>query len=108
MEKIRAWVGYSDYTKTHYYKDFEIIDKLPEIETTKKYNDEVTKIERIDLDCEQPNQDVYDYEYYKITRIDYEQFNDDYNDGQLEDSNYYTSYNYVCIKKKYEEEGEEE
>ena len=29
--KIRAYTGYSDSHRIHYYTDFEIVDKLPEL-----------------------------------------------------------------------------
>ena len=28
---IKAYVSYNDYTKTHYYENFDIIDELPKI-----------------------------------------------------------------------------
>ena len=32
MSYIKAYIDYDNETKTHYYKDFKIVDRLPEIE----------------------------------------------------------------------------
>lgn len=100
MKKIKAYVNYNDRSKTHYYKNFDIIEKLPEVEATKKFNGEVVKIEQIELDCEQPSQEVYNYNYYKITKIDYGYYQEElieYEDSNLED---YTYYEYVAVEKE--------
>lgn len=76
--KIKAYTGYSDSHRIHYYTDFEIVDKLPELGEV-VYGDEdncihvnygererVCSIQKIELDCEQGNDEVYDYDYYKV------------------------------------------
>lgn len=78
MIKIRAYIDYDDCTKTHYYKDFDLIEvkNLPKIgETTYKdsSSEEIVKtVEEVKIDCEQGHDDVYNYSFYKITmtRID--------------------------------------
>lgn len=75
MKKIKAYISYNDYNKVHYYETFDIIEELPKIDNEKIYNDSVTNIEDIKLDCEQGNDDVYNYDYYLITYTNYEDFN---------------------------------
>lgn len=84
MKKIKAYIDYNDYNKTHYYEEFEIIDELPEIGDYKN-GGKIIKIEYATLDCEQPNSDVYDYTFYKITT----------KDDEDEENNFY-----ACIEIK--------
>lgn len=72
MEKIRAFVGYNDWTCKKYYTDFTICDSLPEKgydygsyrEGDHKF---VKEIKTVKLDAEQGSDKVYDYEYYVVT-----------------------------------------
>ena len=82
---IRAYVDYNDYTKTHYYENFDIIDELPKI-NDEYFSDKIIKIEEVDLDCEQSGDNVYNYDYYKLT-LKYEDYGDAYT-------------MYVCIEKE--------
>lgn len=81
---IYAFVDYDDATKTHYYEDFKVIDKLPKIGDVRYTTDVVRRIVEVNLDCENDNS-VYDYDFYKIK----------YEDTQYD--NMY--YEYVCIKR---------
>lgn len=96
MNKIRAYVDYNEQIKKHYYKDFKIIDFLPKIDNTIKYNDTVTQIESVELDSEQGSQNVYNYDYFKIIRTDYEDFNSDDNEDKT--LNDYQYEEYVAVK----------
>lgn len=96
-KQVKAYVDYEDETKTHYYINFEIIEILPKIETTKKYNNECVKIESVKLDVENGD-NIYNYDFYKITYIDYEDFNSNNDDDfTIED---FTTKKYVCIERK--------
>lgn len=44
MKKIKAYVDYEDETKTHYYKNFEVIENLPELETETIKNENYLKV----------------------------------------------------------------
>lgn len=87
--KIEAYTGYNETCHQHLYNKFEIIDKLPALGdnfgTQVKYcpnpaKEIVTDIDEVELDCEQPNDKVYNYKYYEIT-TDYEEKNED---GEIE------------------------
>ena len=72
MEKIKAYVDWNDTNHTHYYKYFEIIEKLPEKKDVFDENGErILKIESVKLDCEQWNKEVYNYDYY-VAEIEYD------------------------------------
>ena len=72
MEKIKAYIGWNDTNHTHYHKEFEIIEKLPEKKDVFDENGErIVKIENVKLDCEQGNDDVYNYDYY-VAKIEYD------------------------------------
>lgn len=91
--KIRAYIGYNDYKKVRYYKDFEIVKNLPELWEEISFNPVyiVTKIEEVRLDPEQGSDDVYYYDFYKIISVSHE--NDD--DESIE---------YIAIEKEDTEE----
>lgn len=85
--RIRAYTDYSDYSKTHYYEDFEIIDKLPKLfEIIDDYK--LIRIDDVDLDCDQPSSSVYDYDYYYLTLLDEQEDND-------------VIYKNVCVKRDF-------
>lgn len=65
--KIKANVGYSESTNTIFSRDFEIEQSLPE-EGDKHDGLVVTGIYPVRLDAEQPNNDVYDYDFYEIAQ----------------------------------------
>lgn len=78
--KIKAYTSYSERTNTRYYRDFEIVDKLPGIgEVIYEYCGDrktVTEINEVMLDYEQGNDKVYDYKYYALT-IKFEELSND-------------------------------
>lgn len=49
MKKIKAYVDYEDETKTHYYKNFEVIENLPELETETIKNKNYLKVNLKDM-----------------------------------------------------------
>lgn len=86
MSYIKAYIDYDDETKTHYYKDFKIVERLPEVEEEFWNDERVANIEEAELDCENDSK-VYDYDFYVVT---YETKYDD----EIEKSK-----EYICIKK---------
>lgn len=89
MSYIKAYVFYSDVTKTYYYEDFKIVERLPEVEKEFWNDERVANIEEVELDCENDSK-VYDYDFYVVT---YETKYDD----EIEKSK-----QYICIKKEEE------
>ena len=107
MAKIRAYTGWNERTRTHYYTDFEIVDKLPEIGVVEEYKwncyrKEIVDIREAYLDCDQGNSDVYNYDYYEISFVESRDL--DENDEWIVDDTIYTDY--VAIEKKIEDEEE--
>lgn len=49
MKKIKAYVDYEDETKTHYYKNFEVIENLPELVTETIKNKNYLKVNLKDM-----------------------------------------------------------
>lgn len=83
MRKIKAYVGYSEWQKKHFYRYFDIVDKIPTIGDIIE-DEEVVDVSEVSLDCEQDNEDVYKYNFYKIiTQVD------EWGDGEIEKNEYY-------------------
>ena len=83
--KIKAYTSYSEANKIHRYREFEVIDILPEIGEVKELFPErdgerttVCEIRELSLDCEQGNDEVYNYKYYEIVKS-FEVLDDDDN-----------------------------
>ena len=75
MKKIKAYTGYNEREKIHYYKEFDIVEVLPK----EFYNDEkIIGIKEVRLDVEQCNQEVYKYDFFEITTLDDEKEEDYY------------------------------
>lgn len=76
MKKIKAYVNYNEWKKIRYYKIFNVVEAIPE----HYYNDEkIIDIKKVHLDSEQGNDEVYKYDFFKITTID----------DEKEENNYY-------------------
>lgn len=50
------------------YREFEIINQLPEVGDVENGQFKVLEISEVQLDCEQGNDEVYRYKYYEIVR----------------------------------------
>ena len=95
METIRAYVGWNDYTKTYYYRDFEVVESLPKVDEV-YYEDDgrietVKAIEKVKLYTEQGNDEVYRYFYYKIIVNCYDKDNNENDEDEY----------FVCISEEY-------
>lgn len=96
MATIRAYTGYSERSNTHYYRDFKIVDSLPEVgeiiygDDNNKYYGEcerVKSVDKIELDCEQGDEVVYNYDYYRTT-TQFEEYNEESGKYEITDSEY--------------------
>lgn len=89
--KIKAYTSYSESSNTKYSRHFEVVKQLPEIgsviwgdgdecpENVKPYHGErqrVKAIEKAWLDCEQGNDEVYDFDFFEV-HIQHEEFNEE-------------------------------
>lgn len=105
MATIRAYTGYSERSNTHYYRDFKIVDSLPEVgeivygdDNNKHYGEceRVKSVEEVQLDCEQGNDDVYNYDYYCAT-TQFEEYNEEAGKNEIIDSAF--SEYYYAVKR---------
>lgn len=104
MEKIRAYVSYNQYNKTHNYREFILLDKLPELDDSYilgvtpplTCDVKIESIEPVRLDVEQGNDLVYNYDYYEI-KVSWQE-----SDDEEEQSDTY----YVCVEKEDSEDDE--
>ena len=94
MMKIKAYVSCDEHNNKHLYRLFEVIDKLPKVGDEYGYHfgdgikEVVKEVVSEKLDCEQGNDEVYDYQYYHI-------ITDWFEDDEHEEKSYY-----VAIKNK--------
>lgn len=63
--KIRAYVRMDEVNKVHFYKDFEVVDFVPEVGDP-CFGEEIKEITPVQLDVEQGKDEVYTYDYFKI------------------------------------------
>ena len=85
MAIIRANTGWDDRGHCNLYNEFEIVSHDQIVEIAKKH-----QLYTVDLDCEQPTSDVWDYDYFKYDETD-------------DDGTTYT--NYIALKAfNYDEE----
>lgn len=108
--KIRAYVNYDERSNTRYHRDFTIEDyKIKDLEvedldelikntTLNSWldNETIINIQEVNLDCEQGNNEVFDYDYYCIKKVDIGDYHQDYDEDK--DINDYINYEYVAIK----------
>ncbi|WP_302593570.1 hypothetical protein [Faecalibaculum rodentium] len=91
MNKIKVYTACNEWSNTHYWRYFDIIDELPHI-GDRVFDEVISSIDLIPIDCEQGNESVFDYDYYKITRVA-----SDLNEN--EDPEDTASYDYVAVRK---------
>ena len=104
MKKIKAYTGYKP--GRHLYNIFEVVNDLPKVgeESPFSFSEIVTSIKSVDLDCEQGNPEVWDYDYYRMESVPKSTELDE--DDDPED---YKRVKYICIEKEdYEEDEEDE
>ena len=98
MNTLKVYISFNNETKTHYYDTFTIETILPQHE----YNNErIINRENVEIDCEQGNEKVYQYNYYIITTFNEEEYNNDltrYTD--IQKSDYVNKYNIAILKKE--------
>lgn len=76
MKKIRAYVGMDEINKVHFYKDFEIIDFIPEVDDS-CFGEVIKEVVPVKLDVEQGTDEVYDYDYFKVITTQNQEFDKD-------------------------------
>lgn len=115
--KIKAYVSYDDDRCIHYYRNFEVESSLPEVNDVidgdydrddgkcgyNGYRERVTAVVAVNLDCEQGNDEVYNYDYYCIC-YQIEEWNDDTNRYEVT----YDLEKYICIEREEDDEYEED
>lgn len=96
MSKIKIYTNYRERTNTHFYRYFDIVDKIPQVneivdesffDWDKKVftaRNRVCKVERVDIDCEQGVSNWEEYDYYCVETI-FEDLDDNGNWVQDED-----------------------
>lgn len=76
MEKIKANVVYSKYSDTYLSHTFNIVDDVYKV--GQLIGDlKVDSVNEMQLDCEQPNDRIYEYKFYVITLFDADGWSDD-------------------------------
>lgn len=108
MEKIKVYVDYKERSKVHYWAMFEVVDRLPKVgevvygdddDALRPYYGERERVERIwkvEPDCEQGNDDVFEYDYFEVfTRL--EEYDKVLNDYFVTDE-FYCAYRYAIRK----------
>lgn len=119
--KIKAYIGYSERKNCFYSKEFEVVEELPEVielnnilenkDLQHIYKNCCIDISEVYLDPEQPTNEVYNYDYYKLQYFDIENYLDDKerNDEDGEETLVidYLEDKYVCIEINFDEESEE-
>lgn len=91
---IKAYTDYDERRNIHYYRNFEIVDQLPEVQ---EYDDrKIIEIIPLELDCEQGSPEVWNYDYYEIVMCLRNE------DDEFDESDSYSEY--VAIEKVFEEE----
>lgn len=78
---IRVYTDYDERSKRKYYRDFEVVEKLPEVgevvwgdsddspSKVPPYHGERERVKSVNkawIDCEQGSDDVYNYDYYEV------------------------------------------
>lgn len=95
--KIKAYTAYTESNNTHFYREFDIVDSLPTDEVNGDERKIIKNVSSVSLDCEQSNDEVYDYDFYAVT-FDIEQKDEDGNwIANIEDE-----VEYIAIRKPLE------
>ena len=95
MKKIKVYTGYNYRTNTRYYKNFEVVDRLPEVGEIvwggdyHGERDVVKAVLPVAIDPEQGSDEVWDYEYYAVTIALEEQDDDGEWAEGFEETRYY-------------------
>lgn len=79
--KVKAYVRFDERNKVHFHREFEVVEKLPavgEVDENRHRGERTTikAIREVGLDCEQGSDEVYNYAYFAITKLE-EQLNDE-------------------------------
>ena len=68
--KIKAYLYENEHNKVRYFREFEIMKRIPKLGDT-LHGEEITKLEQLDIDCEQGNPEAFSYKYFRINEYLY-------------------------------------
>lgn len=67
VTKISVCLRENEYRGRRYYKEFEIIDELPQVGDEFKFGiGKVKEVKPCRIDCEQSSDDIWNYDYYRV------------------------------------------
>lgn len=89
--KIKANVNYNEFNKVAYYRDFEVYSSIPYFIN----GHEVDEVIRLKIDTCQPNNEVFNYDFYEVVS-NYIEYGDNFQEV-----------NYICVKMEVEDDEEE-
>lgn len=75
MKKIKFWTDYCERKNQHKYAHAYVVDEMPKTSDHVHfiYDDEIVESVRVAMmDCEQPTQDVWEYDIYELEISDAE------------------------------------
>ena len=104
MKKIKAYTGYNEKTNTHYYHNF--YEEYSKPEAGEEYEDGVVaEVNEVYLDCQQDNDEVYNYDYYIVKtyrqedyEVDLEICTTEAEKAEIDVNDYYDTY-YIAVEK---------
>ena len=105
--KIKSYTSYQESTKTHFYNNLEVIESIPEVYSLEKLisdtslkswldNDKCIEVKQLELDAEQGNSEVYNYDFYELTYVDIADYH--YSDNEDKEINDFLNTKCVCVK----------
>ena len=89
--KIKANVSHNEFNKVAYYREFEVYSSIPDFIN----GHEVDEVIRLKIDTCQPNNEVFNYEFYEVVS------------NFIEDGDNFQEVNYICVKMEVEDDEEE-
>ncbi len=89
--KIKVNVSHNEFNKVAYSREFEVYNSVPNFIN----GHEVTEVIRLKIDTCQPNNEVFNYDFYEVVS------------NFIEDGDNFQEVNYICVKMEVEDDEEE-
>ena len=89
--KIKANVNYNEFNKVAHSREFEVYSSIPDFIN----GHEVDEVITLKIDTCQPNNEVFNYEFYEVVS------------NYIEDGDNFQEVNYICVKMEVDEDEEE-
>ena len=89
--KIKANVSYNEFQKVAYSREFEVFTSIPSFIN----NHEINEVISLKIDTCQPNNEVFNYEFYEVVS------------NYIEDGDNYEEVSYICVKTEVKDNEEE-